>query len=280
MSNVLRIQSPCTLTQINNSPEEMKYIIRMRNIVEFQIEELEEVYGDFRRSFWQEIVSEYKHIRILLDYASSQVVKICILVHNTEPFLNWRPMHLDNDGFQATLGQELRRQEIGKTANEIVPINHYIVANFCSLLVGTYCRNEIFQPIFFARFYTEPALTTIYIDDLKDHLNPLREFTWLRVYDNTQTFYCAPRAIDINFYIKEQTRSRTPVYVFNEIMRRERGEFFCTQAVLKKIASPYYYILPHQDKQEQSEFESEALDGDITCRFLRFSVSLSIAKKS
>ncbi|GFY47199.1 uncharacterized protein TNIN_356371 [Trichonephila inaurata madagascariensis] len=76
------------------------------------------------------------------------------------------------------------------------------------------------------------------------YLNPMHESTWRRLYDSNTTFsFC--EYDDFILYVKEQTLGSRPVNVFKEIMKRQMGKPFDTTAVLRRIASPYYYVLPH-----------------------------------
>ncbi|GFT76132.1 uncharacterized protein NPIL_24931 [Nephila pilipes] len=90
-----------TLRKINSSPNEMAYITRMRNAIKFQIAS-EEDCNCFKKPFKHLILykwNEITELKICLDHALSKVVKSYVLLHNSEPFHQWRTITIDNDGF-------------------------------------------------------------------------------------------------------------------------------------------------------------------------------------
>ncbi|GFW41108.1 hypothetical protein TNCV_415171 [Trichonephila clavipes] len=76
------------------------------------------------------------------------------------------------------------------------------------------------------------------------NLNPMYESTWRRLYANPCTVLCI-RDEDIIHYIKEQTQEEKEAHVFKKLIERQTGESFNIFHILKSIALPYYYILPH-----------------------------------
>ncbi|GFR27307.1 uncharacterized protein TNCT_83221 [Trichonephila clavata] len=87
--------------------------------------------------------------------------------------------------------------------------------------------------------------------------NPVHESTWRRLYDANNTLFNCEN-IDFDMYVREQTINLRPVNVLKEIIKREIGSSFKKLEVLKIIASPYYYILPHQNEEEYAEFEKDS----------------------
>ncbi|GFT20470.1 uncharacterized protein NPIL_243691 [Nephila pilipes] len=105
-----------TLRKINYSPNEMAYITRMRNAIKFQIAS-EEDCNCFKNPFTHMILykrNEITELRICLDYALSKVVKSHVLLHNSEPFHQWRTITIDNDGFFQIRSEDQRIAEISK----------------------------------------------------------------------------------------------------------------------------------------------------------------------
>ncbi|GFT24763.1 uncharacterized protein NPIL_215041 [Nephila pilipes] len=282
MDNIVR---QCTLTSINGSEEEKKYITRMRNIIEFQIEELREKRQ--HRSFRQMVIHLYPPILSILDYACEQIVLAHVQVHKNKEhlFQNWELITVDQNGFRGLN----RSPQTVTVRSPAPPTNRYLVTEFSNLVTRTFHRYPLLHPTFDIPFYTAPLLHTLRIDPQENGdessnerdamMNPTRELYWKRVYDESWLYFHEPHAIDINFYLKEQALRRSPVNVFTRIMRREDGDPFDPRAILRKIAAPYYYVLPHRDEQKHEQFISDLRDLDIEYGSLHFDVQLQFARK-
>ncbi|GFV23968.1 uncharacterized protein TNCV_3095611 [Trichonephila clavipes] len=183
-----------------------------------------------------------------LHYAFSKVLKSPTLVHNFEPFRHWSIETINNPYYLRTQNRNGEESEKEETENMT---HHFVVADA-----------TVYDKICFAEDWTHSDWGIVVAEMVSivqtccsdSYLNPMREFSWIRLYHpNNSLFVCD--ANDFAFYAKAQTLKQEPVKVFKEIMRRQITGSFQQREVLKIIASPYYYIFPHQDEKEYSDFE-------------------------
>ncbi|GFU56063.1 uncharacterized protein TNCV_3405261 [Trichonephila clavipes] len=178
------------------------------------------------------------------SHAFSQVAKSHVLVHNYEPFRHWDMIIIDNDGQPKTKNGHEMKAGTGANINTM-PINKFLIAN--NGLACTSFPHWNFYPCYkgiitsiqsnvFEQFYTTESSIL------------RRESTWRRVYDATLTFFFCEYD-DFSLYVLEQKLHKTPINVFKTVLEREIGICFNQKSVLKTIASPYYYVLPHQDER-------------------------------
>ncbi|PRD30080.1 UNVERIFIED_CONTAM: hypothetical protein NCL1_27484 [Trichonephila clavipes] len=243
------------LTKISSSPEEMTYITKMRNLILFQIsspEEFQYLDGKFYHQFWIHNRS-FPIFLMCYSHAFSQVAKSHVLVHNYEPFRHWDMIIIDNDGQPKTKNGHEMKAGTGANINTM-PINKFLIAN--NGLACTSFPHWNFYPCYkgiitsiqsnvFEQFYTTESSIL------------RRESTWRRVYDATLTFFFCEYD-DFSLYVLEQKLHKTPINVFKTVLEREIGICFNQKSVLKTIASPYYYVLPHQDERKYAEFARNA----------------------
>ncbi|GFQ78328.1 uncharacterized protein TNCT_241721 [Trichonephila clavata] len=241
-----------TLEKINSSQEEMSYITRMRNVIKFQTANNEE-YEYFKKfSFYNELIFQEKHealFKVCLSHALEKVVNSRELVHNVEPFLQWSVIRV---GIKDTA--EAQNPVIWEQDHTDIGCIHFLASFFNNSEQQEFLN---WQEPYNSR--ETPLFTNIHLDDLEilkdDYLDCLHKSTWRHVYDNNVSlFSCLDK--DIAAYVKEQTKISKPINVFKQIINRELGEHFNQFEVLESIASPYYYVLPHQNESEYSEFES------------------------
>ncbi|PRD32472.1 UNVERIFIED_CONTAM: hypothetical protein NCL1_20329 [Trichonephila clavipes] len=241
-----------TLKEINNSQDEMSYITRMRNIIKFQIASNED-YGYYQKAgFYSELTCHKTHESLLeacLSHALKTVVKYHVVVHNLELFRQWDIISIDVDGFPV-----IRRENVEDKAEEYIQRNLFLVAAF------SYSERHEFGSDWYTYYACNRRLfTDIHLDDRQisdaDYLSFLGKSSWRRLNDNNLSFFsCSEK--DIAAYVKEQTKMSKPINVFKQILNREWGEHFDEFEVLKSIAAPYYFVLPHQNKAEYKMFES------------------------
>ncbi|GFS67489.1 uncharacterized protein NPIL_154151 [Nephila pilipes] len=227
----------------------MSYITRMRNTIKFQIEMDEGEYEKLENyPFQHDIVCSFtkrKKLEICLRHALSNVTKSHYLVHNCTPFREWRTINFDNYGFQG--GQNrVQRQEVFRVNDDSEPEERFLVAGFqnplwYSFSFGWSLWNLLRTP------FSHTQLNNLQINKSVDYLNLLQNSTWRRVYADNNTYFSFSDAA-IAAYVKEQSQRKIPVNVFDEIMKRERGEFFNQFRVLESIALFYYYVLPYQNE--------------------------------
>ncbi|GFT60579.1 uncharacterized protein NPIL_371401, partial [Nephila pilipes] len=90
-----------TLRKINESQEEMAYITKMRNAIEFQI--ANKIDYEYLQNIFTHVIllneNEMTELRICLDHALRKVVKSHVLMRNTKPFVKWKTIRIDNSGF-------------------------------------------------------------------------------------------------------------------------------------------------------------------------------------
>ncbi|GFT14588.1 uncharacterized protein NPIL_599011 [Nephila pilipes] len=238
-----------TLRKINYSPNEMEYITRMRNAIKFQIASQEDC-NCFKKPFKHLIVCKWNEItelRICLDHALSKVVKSYVLLHNSEPFLQWRTITIDNDGFFQIRSEDQRIAEISKKTAENKSVDRFLVPNF-RLEYGIVLEDR--WPIL--RSGERPFLEDAFLHNFRlicianHHYLPL-EFTWRRVYSNDGPLVLFDK-VYVAAYLDDQIRNNRSVNVFKQIVNREINEKFFNQfEILRAIASPYYFVLPYKD---------------------------------
>ncbi|GFQ70772.1 uncharacterized protein TNCT_599981 [Trichonephila clavata] len=175
-------------------------------------------------------------------------MKFSVLVHNSTPFRNWTTVTIDsvNNPRKGPIRAQTCGRNIGITATD-----RFLVSSFRDLMLNDWVP-------FLNRRLNSNILCNIFETSSSNnkHLNPMHESTWRRLYNcNTTFFFC--EYDDFILYVKEQTLEPRPINVFKEIMERQIGKAFNTTAVLRRIASPYYYVLPHQDEQEYATLEAD-----------------------
>ncbi|GFY75365.1 uncharacterized protein TNIN_369631 [Trichonephila inaurata madagascariensis] len=115
-----------TLTKIRDSPNEMVYITKMRNLILFQIPEADYSYLDYKFHHRFRLDKRKTLLyHMCLHYAFSKVFKYPALVHNFEPFRHWRVGTINNTDYLRTQnrnGEELEKEE---TEN----VDYFLVAN-------------------------------------------------------------------------------------------------------------------------------------------------------
>ncbi|GFS77099.1 uncharacterized protein NPIL_85651 [Nephila pilipes] len=270
MPEIFPFVSPLlTLGDINSSQEEMSYITRMRNVIKFQIEtsdDYKRLSDDYKRlsdaTFKHRILclnSMTLTLTTCLNYTLSNVVKSHVLVHNFIPFLRWRAIIIDDDGFRPGLNPFQRREQITwRTGN--LSTDRFLVTSF-----SAYTLTEFVTWFSFSLTHSQ-ILTLDTLDNIKRDFPAIivnsKHHIWRRVYgDNYTLFSCSE--YDITSYVKEQMHRNKLVNVFETIMKREFSGPFNLFKILESIASPYYYELPHQNQEEYDAFEVE---NDWCCR--------------
>ncbi|GFT92506.1 uncharacterized protein NPIL_248571 [Nephila pilipes] len=243
------IAGQLTLRKINYSPNEMAYITRIRNAIKFQIAS-EEDCNCFKKPFKHLILykwNEKTELKICLDYALSKAVKSHVLLHNSEPFLQWRTITIDNEGFFQIRSEDQRIAEISKKTAEKESVDRFLVPNF-RLEYENVLKDHWpllrsgERPFFEDAFLHNFRLTCI----ANHHFLPL-EFNWGRVYSNDGPLVIFDK-VYIAAYFDDQIRSNRFVNVFKQIVNREINEKFFNQfEILRAIASPYYFVLPYQE---------------------------------
>ncbi|GFY47866.1 uncharacterized protein TNIN_93961 [Trichonephila inaurata madagascariensis] len=250
-----QVSNLLNLTKISNSQVEMVYITKMRNLILFQVSssaEFQYLDGRFYQQFWVHTRS-LPIFRMCYSHAFFQVVKSHVLVQNYEPFRHWDMIVIDNDGHPRVRNGQNLKVEAGDNV-EAIPINKFLVAanglaspSFPDWNFYPYYKEIItgIQPDVFEQFYADSFL-------LK------HESTWRRVYNANLTFFFCDYP-DFSLYVIEQKLDKTPINVFKTILGRQTGMCFDEKSVLKTIASPYYYILPYQDKRKYARFARRVL---------------------
>ncbi|GFW47728.1 uncharacterized protein TNCV_2829181 [Trichonephila clavipes] len=232
----------------------MNYIEEMRNVILFQISPTSD-YIYLRQRFFHKIIIERWNVALFrkcLYHTLTDIVKSSVLVRNSVPFHHWMTVVID--GIDNPQTSQLRAQ-------------------ICEANTGTTATDCFFIPIFFdlitkdlhvilnRRLNTNIPCNRIETSFNNRYLNPMHECTWRCLYDNNLTFFSCEYD-DFILYVKEQTLELRSVNVFKEIMERPIGKAFDTTAVLRRMASPYYYVLPHQDEQEYAILEADRTDSD------------------
>ncbi|GFS67485.1 uncharacterized protein NPIL_154131 [Nephila pilipes] len=259
MSLIFHTISPLlTLTKINVSPDEMSYITKMRNAIQFQIFEDNQHFLVLKYfAFSHNLLCHERQmfmLQALLNRSLTEVVKSHVLVKNFLTFINWKRVCIDGDGFQIRQKAHQQKEQVFRR-DEYASKNHYLVATFDKLLWYYFfddwhtwdtLNRSLFTTNSLERMETESSV----IDET------LREFTWRRVYgDNNCLFSCLNE--DCVIYERENERGIRSVNIFKQIMGREIGELFNHIKILKSIASPFYYILPHQNEREYAVFKED-----------------------
>ncbi|GFY47865.1 uncharacterized protein TNIN_93951 [Trichonephila inaurata madagascariensis] len=226
----------------------------MRNLILFQISNRED-FKYFNKAFHHQFRMKrecFDTFSICFTEAFNQVAKSHVLVHNYEPFCNWNIIIVDDDGHPQTQDEDYLAAKTGKKFKR-GPTDKYLVATCNDDLVIDPFPNCPFK-ILSIRTNTSYQLSSLIPICTNSSFDVMHEFTWRRVYDaNSTFFFCEDN--DFSHYIWEQIRKRRPINVFKTIKGREIGNHFDQKLVLKTIASPYYYILPHQDEEEFAEYE-------------------------
>ncbi|GFY62633.1 uncharacterized protein TNIN_105901 [Trichonephila inaurata madagascariensis] len=259
MTEIFRCVTPLlTLESINNSEDEMIYITKMRNVMESQNEN--EEHNEYLRgnAFIQTILCLVRNrsiLEICLSHTLTKVVESHVLVHKDIPFRHWRTINIDNDGFPEYQNSVQNGRRIASRVDNYAAAEQFLVATFINshryyLFEGWF--NWFIYPL---NLFTHETLDSIQINDPLVIVNSSHH-TWRRVYeDNWTLFSCAQD--DIDAYVKEQTHGQRHANVFKQLMSRAMGESFNQFSLLKSLASPYYYELPHQDEQEYETFTTD-----------------------
>ncbi|GFV56773.1 uncharacterized protein TNCV_153151 [Trichonephila clavipes] len=253
-----------TLSDINDSQKEMSYITRMRNVIEYQIassEDYDYLKLSFRHSIFYPLTRSLELERCLI-YALSKVAESPVLVHNYKPFREWPTIQVEHNGFS--------EKQIIQRIDE-----HEQTEDFYYYLVPDY-RNKWGSPFvtawhhLYSMQFVENWLDKLQFKNI-DCFSSMRKSIWRRVYGNNCSYFCSSN-INIAAFLKEQIQSKRPIHVFNAIMKREKGEFFNLFGILESIASPYYYVLPHQNVRNSDQLKRYNLHY-LLFKMLEFSVT-------
>ncbi|GFR33026.1 uncharacterized protein TNCT_59361 [Trichonephila clavata] len=244
-----------TLKEINNSQEEMTYLTRMRNVIKFQTARPKEYEYFKNNNFYNEIFCHKEHepsLEACLSHALTKVVKSHLMVDNLVPFLQWDIVDIDADGFTEGQNPVTPRENADPRAVEYAQGNPFLVAAFSNFNILDF--NSVSNSYSNERnLITCRDIVDLQINDVV-YLNSLHKSSWRRVFDRgLALFSCCDQ--DIAAYVREQTKISKPMKVFKQILNRELGERFDQFDVLESIASPYYYVLPHQNENEYKSFE-------------------------
>ncbi|GFS89456.1 uncharacterized protein NPIL_458611 [Nephila pilipes] len=256
MNRIFPFVSPLlTLESINNSQEEMLYITRMRNVIKFQIETSDD-YELLRIGYFRHKILCLRTItstlKTCLSHTLSNIVKSHVLVHNVEPFLQWWTISIEDDGFPDRKYAIQSGIRVWKTVGSSK--DGFLVATItnCAFIYVVNTRYNWAD----AQLFTSTTLDSIRISAPANDVNSINH-TWRRVYDSNCTlFSCSEN--DIAAFVKEQMTRRTkPVNILKQVMKRAEEGSFNEYQILKVIASPYYYELPHQNEQEYFLFTTD-----------------------
>ncbi|GFY41234.1 uncharacterized protein TNIN_438491 [Trichonephila inaurata madagascariensis] len=253
MSLYFQVEPLLTLREINGSQEEMLYITRMRNVIEFQIERSED-YDYLKQSFKHSILvplTSSLELENCLIYALSKVSEFAVLVHNYTPFRQWPTIHIDHDSVSGDDSDN--SEDIFRSIDENDQVDYYLVP-YLTLEDGSFLDDS--HPSDSKRF-AEDWLANLQFKNI-DCFNSMHKSIWRRLYANNCTYFCSSY-IDIAAFLKEQIQTNTPIGAFNEIIKRERGENFNQFGILDTIASPYYYVLPHQSERNSDQLQIKKL---------------------
>ncbi|GFY41235.1 uncharacterized protein TNIN_438501 [Trichonephila inaurata madagascariensis] len=203
-----------TLSDINGSQEEMLYIPRMRNVIEFQIKSCKD-YDYLKQSFNLTILfplTRKLELEKCLSYAVSKVAERALSVHNYAPFRHWPRINIDYDSFSDQSEDIFHRiDENDQVYYYLVP---YLSLEDCSFLDDSHPPDSM-------RF-AKDWLANLQFKNI-DCFNSMHKSIWRRLYANNCTYFCSSY-IDIAAFLKEQIQTNTPIGAFNEIIKRERGE--------------------------------------------------------
>ncbi|GFT39179.1 hypothetical protein NPIL_698671 [Nephila pilipes] len=82
------------------------------------------------------------------------------------------------------------------------------------------------------------------------------ESIWRRLFNAGMTYFSYDsKKCKILKLQKNRSRSKQ-INILHEIMKRERGYYLNELKLLDTIASPFYYIFPHQNEDEYADFET------------------------
>ncbi|GFY44111.1 uncharacterized protein TNIN_274401 [Trichonephila inaurata madagascariensis] len=253
----------------------------MRNLILFQVsssEEFQYLDGRFHQEFWVQNRS-LPIFRMCYSHAFFQVVKSHVLVQNYEPFHHWDMVVLDNDGHPWIRNGRYLKVEAEDNV-EAIPKDRFLVAD--NGLASPYFPDWNFYP-YYKGIITDIE-SNIFEQFYADSFFLRHETIWRRVYDaNKIFFFCEYN--DFSLYVIEQKWDKTPINVFKTILERQIGMCFNQISVLKTIASPYYYILPHQSERKCAECIRNTLRGltpfsDLTLFGLACQLEISVKKFS
>ncbi|GFS93662.1 uncharacterized protein NPIL_79911 [Nephila pilipes] len=256
----------------------------MRNAIKFQIAS-EEDCKYFEKPFHHRILykrNEITELRICLDHALSKVVKSHVLLHNSEPFLQWGTITIDNDGYFQIRSQIERIAEISKKTAENGSVDRFLVPTF-RLEYGSGLTDRWPTLISGERpFFVEDILHTFPLTCIADHHYLPLESAWSRVYSN-DGFLVLFEKVYVAAYLDDQIRNNRSVNVFKQIVNREINEKFFNQfEILRAIASPYYFVLPYQDLRKYAHIEMNGWATLLICHnygFFYFQSRLDVAMK-
>ncbi|GFT60577.1 uncharacterized protein NPIL_371401, partial [Nephila pilipes] len=152
---------------------------------------------------------------------------------------------------------ERRNQGHDRIIESKIPLTNILIDRF---LVAHFRKMSPFVEINSWRLQVwdeDPLIKGVSLDTLgflysTNELNLLHESAWRRVYSDNKMFYLFEK-IYISSYLRDQFQRNRPVNILKQIMKRERSALFNQFEILKLIASPYYYVLPHQDEQKYAE---------------------------
>lgn len=266
-----------TLREISGSQEEMSYISRMRNVIQFQFGSTED-FEYVRQNFTHQIMMFEDINPILftvLSYTLSKIVKSHVLVHNLQPFLEWRTIIVDNEGFplrqnQGQFGAEIELDDINMQGDR------FLVLTFSNVLHCMDLQRSNSPIIYEKELLTNSPLDTLVLSNLTENWNSLFESAWTRAYTNNRIFFSS-RDNAVYFYIKDETRSRRVENVFKQIMEREKGESFNELEILKSLITPYYFMFPDQNYRT---FPPDKILGYLNLTYCTFTSQLNLAVKS
>ncbi|GFR15911.1 uncharacterized protein TNCT_346371 [Trichonephila clavata] len=233
----------------------MSYITAMRNVIKFQIES-SEVYDYLKQTFKHSILFPLTRTLVLqkcLRYALSKVAEFTVLVHNYAPFRRWPTIFIEHDYFSEDDSDQ--SEEIYRSIDENDAADYYLVPEITN--TGSYSFVPSCHPLNIMQF-VENWLDNLQFKNI-DCFNSMNKSIWRRLYANNFTYFCSSD-IDIAAFLKEQIQRNRPISTFNEIIKRERGETFNQSRILESIASPYYYVLPHQNRRISEELHLCKLD--------------------
>ncbi|GFW08655.1 uncharacterized protein TNCV_2776761 [Trichonephila clavipes] len=266
-----KISTLLTLTKISHSQEEMKYITEMRNMILFQISPTSD-YRNLAKKFLHKTIMERRNVALFqkcLNHAFTEVMKSSVLVHYSAPFRHWTTVIIDSVDNPQT--NQRTAQTCGRDSG-ITAMEQFLVPAFRDLMTDEW-------RLFLNRRINANVSCSKY-------RNPIHESTWRRLYDSKVAFFFCEHD-DFILYVKEQTLESRSVNVFKEIMERQIGKTFSTTAILRRTASPYYYVLPHQNEQEYAILEATRTNSGYQIEFrspdymaYRFYCELYVVKAS
>lgn len=219
-----------------------------------------------------------------LRQALSKVAKCHVLLRDDSSFRPWTTINIDSDGLPDDHYPEQERiQRVG----EYDQMKHYLVAYFRNSL--GYSFSNAWKPwnLLHKQFLKDNLVCDSLLCNNEDYFNSIHQSIWRRVYANNYSYFCSSDT-KIAAYVKEQMKISQPIHVFKEIMKRENGETFNQFGILETLASPYYYVLPHQYEIYDDEIKRfilhcltfKVIDESYAGKeMLCFNSKLSIARK-